>query len=502
MKKSIVKSIVLNLVITVITSLLLFLINRYFAEYMGIKNLGLMKLFTQLVAYLNLAEMGLGTASAYSLYKPLAEKNYKKINILVSTIESLYNKIVAIIVIIGIVLIPIIPFIIKEQVNLIEISTYWILYIVGTASSYLYAKYVILFTADQKFNYVRIVQGISKIIIQSLQIYVIIFFKSFMGFISLMIIDNIIQYILYFIYYKKYYSFIKKVAERENQIKKDLVNLFFHKLGGVVVFNTDYIIISKFISLEIVGIYANYILISSMLNTIFNIVFNVMSPKIGNFIAINSKKNIYNYFKELNIFLIFFGGVASFCSLKLMNTFVSLWIGKDYILENDTVILLAINIFILITRNLIGIFKNSSGYFRDIQLPLLESFINLSLSVILVQRYGLNGVIFGTLASNILIIYLASPILVFKNCFDETAKEYLKLLFGYIFLLLLSYLVVEYILRVINIEFITVTSWIEFIKLGMIILFITSFIFFITFTLNTIFRMKLITILKKLKILT
>ena len=94
MKNSkVLKEIFLNFILTLFISLFSFLINRYFAFYLGVQNLGLMKLFTQLLAYLNLAEIGLASASTYALYKPLAEKNYKQISIVINTITSLYNKI-------------------------------------------------------------------------------------------------------------------------------------------------------------------------------------------------------------------------------------------------------------------------------------------------------------------------------------------------------------------------------------------------------------------------
>ena len=117
MKNSkVLKEIFLNFILTLFISLFSFLINRYFAFYLGVQNLGLMKLFTQLLAYLNLAEIGLASASTYALYKPLAEKNYKQISIVINTITSLYNKIFLFILLVGLLLNPIIPFFIKDKI--------------------------------------------------------------------------------------------------------------------------------------------------------------------------------------------------------------------------------------------------------------------------------------------------------------------------------------------------------------------------------------------------
>ena len=172
---------------------------------MGIEKLGLMKLFTQIMVYLNLVDMGISSASAYALYEPLYKRNIERMSIIINTITSLYNKIFFFILIIGLSINPIIPFFIKDNTFSKEIYLYWSFYVINTAITYLFVKYSILFTANQEFLYVRIVQGISKIFYQILQIVVIIRIQSFFLFIFLLILDNITQYIFYKYHYKKYY---------------------------------------------------------------------------------------------------------------------------------------------------------------------------------------------------------------------------------------------------------------------------------------------------------
>ena len=104
------KDIIINLIITVGISISLFLVNKYFVIYIGIESFGMMKLFSQILAYLNLAEMGLASASTYVLYKPLIQKNTQKISIILNTITLLYTRIFFCILITGLILNPIIPF--------------------------------------------------------------------------------------------------------------------------------------------------------------------------------------------------------------------------------------------------------------------------------------------------------------------------------------------------------------------------------------------------------
>lgn len=478
--KSIKTGIILNLLITITIGILTFSVNKFFAKYMGAKELGLMRLFTQMIAYLSLAELGLGTASTYALYKPLEEKNFEKINIVIATIGSIYKKISIFILIIGFILNPLIPFFIKDHSLTKEVYVYWSLYVLNTSLSYIFAKYTVLFTANQEFEIVRIIQGISKIISQILQILILLKYQSFIGFISLLILENIIQYIFYKIYYKKNYLYIRKVKEREKNIVRDLFNLFWHKVGGLIVFNTDYIIISRFISLTMVGIYSSYLMIINIIGTLVSVITNVITPKIGNFISKNSKENIFELWKKINIVFIFIGVISTYMTYKLINPFINLWLGTEYILTSMTVFLIMINLFIQSTRVIIEIFKNGCGFFDDIHLPIVEGLINLILSLILVQYIGINGVIIGTVVSNVVIIVLAKPILVFRICFNKSWKNYIKILIEYIILAILTIYISEILTKKLidTKELITWISWItESIKLLVIVTIVSIIIF-------------------------
>ena len=490
MRNKFLYEISVNFIITLLISLLSFFINKYFIFCLGMQNLGLMKLFTQLLAYLNLAEIGLASASTYALYKPLAEKNYKQISIVINTITLLYNKIFLFILMVGLLLNPIIPFFIKNKIIDKNIYLYWSLYVISAALSYSFVKYSILFTADQKFGFVRLIQGGSRIFCQLLQILVIIKLQSFLIFILLLILDNIIQYIFYKIYYKKYYSYIFKTKIKDKLITKNLKNLFWHKIATLVVFNTDLILISKFISLEIVGIYASYQMVFQMIGILLAIILNVLRPKIGKIIAENNKEKIFIYWKNLNILFLEISIIFSFCTYKLINNFIILWLGEEFILSKLTVFLILINLFIQNFRGITDIFKDGSGFFDDIQLPISEAVINFILSIILVQYIGLNGVIIGTIASNILIICIARPILVFKRCFNKDAKDYIKIYGNYLILVIVSLSSCNFILKFISLK--NINSWFDWIVNGVIVGGITFVIVFVIFLSNKDFRNNLL----------
>lgn len=480
------KEILYNFIFTFLTSIIIFIQNKYFVQYMGIETLGIMKLFSQLLQYLNIVELGLGSASAFALYKPLVKRNKEQISIIISTIKSIYNKISLLLLGLGILITPFLPYFIKIDNFTKDIYFYWIFYVINTVSTYLYIKYVILFTANQEFIYVRFIQSISKIFYQILQIIFIIKYSSFLIFILLLLLDNLTQCIFFKIHYRKNYSYIHTTKERYRGLHKDIKNLFWHKIGSLVVFNTDLILISKLVSIEIVGIYASYQLIVQMISTVINIILNVIRPKIGRFVSKNSKEEIYYLFKKINLVFLIVAIFFSYVTYQVINNFVNLWLGKGLELKEITIVLICVNILIKIARSIVDIFKESCGFFDDVQLPILESIINLFFSIILGIKYGLDGIIMGTIISSILVIMIYKPILVFKRCFDKGVKEYIKIYGNYLILLIISLILLNTATK----PFIRtdINTWIDWIIYATTISVITGGVLFIVFLLNKEFR--------------
>lgn len=480
------KEIILNFIFTVTVSLLGFIQNRYFVQYMGIEILGMMKLFSQLLVYLNIIELGLGSASAFALYKPLAEKNYYQISIIVNTIDNIYNKIGISLLVLGILCVPIIPFFIEISNFSSVVYFYWILYVLNTISTYLFIKYVILFTANQEFLFIRTVQSTSIISFRVLQIFCIIKFHSFFIYILLLIFDNLTQWIFLRRHYKKKYFYVVKTKEKYEGIKNDIKNLFWHKIGGLVVFNTDLILISKFADLKTVGIYASYQMIAQVLLTIVNIVLNVLSPKIGKYIAEHNKQKTYIYLKKYNILFCFVSIIFTYCTFILMDSFICLWLGNQFILSKITLKLICFNIFVNLFRWNLESFKSGAGFFDDIKSPILESIINLIVSIVLGLKLGLDGVIIGTIISNIVVILIYKPILVFERCFDKNWKEYIKVYGNYLILIVISLLSCNFILSFISLK--VIKSWIDWIINGITVGSITFIIIFVIFLSDKDFR--------------
>lgn len=416
---------ILSVIFTIVTGFLAFYINRVFSDQIGQESLGIYRLFSQLIVYLNLAELGLSTAAAALLYSPLHKKEYRKISSLVYTIDTFYKRIAFAVVILG----GGVNFILPYFVDNLDIKIYiiWNILVLTTASTYLYAKYPILLSADQNYGTVQSIRSLVKIFVLILQVLILLFCKSFLAFVLVNILSCILEYIFF---KRKYILMYGGVIKKVKIINYDLISktkkTFIHKISAVLVFNTDYIIIAKFISLNVVAIYSSYILVTQFLLLILQNIVQVIRPRIGNILSYSSNESKYIYWESLYV-INFVGSVMIVSFLYFgLSDIIYYWMGEGFQISKTTLILIVINVFINVIRVSTEIIKDVSGYFDDIYTPIIEGSINLVLSLILVFYFGLNGVILGTIISNFIVILILKPYLVFKNVMKCSFLNYFK----------------------------------------------------------------------------
>lgn len=466
------RDVIVNLIITLTLAILGFVINKVFAEKLGAESLGVFKLFTQMIAYLSLAEMGLATASSYALYKPLAEQDYKKVSTIFSTLHSFYIRISLVVFLLGIAAMFMLPHLIESTIK--NVNIIWLFFVINTALSYTFARFSILLTADGSFGAVRLIQGGSRILVSFLQILSLIYFESFYIFSFLMVTQNILSFYFLKKKFERTYTEVHLTKDRESGIFRNMYHLMFHTIGGLVVFNTDFIVLAKFTTLETVAVYASYIMICNLIMTFVNIIFPVLSPIVGSAIATNDASESYSMWKRINFFFFIFAILLCVPSFYLINPFVEIWMGKDYLLEMPVVLALVINLFLSITRLSISLIRNGAGIFNDIYNPIIEAGINLTVSIILVQKIGVLGVIVGTICSSVIVLHCSHPYLVFKKFFKMPFVLYFKeIILNYAILIFASSLIYLSINSFVDLNFDSISN---FIKSSLIVFVITCIV--------------------------
>ncbi len=426
--KNSAKNAIISLVYYFISNIFTFVMRTFLVNNIGNEYAGLNALLINIIGMLNIAELGLSTAIGYSLYKPLMEKDYKKINEILCLYKYLYRIIAVVVGIIGIIItIFISSFVTTVNVSISEIRISFLLYVVSTVMSYLLTFLNVLPSADQK-NYVVVkIQNNGKIIKNILQLISIIVLKNFYAWLIIEIIASIVIYVYTNIRIRKMYTWYKEQKELTfkelissyKDIVKRTKDLIFHKIGTLVVYQTDSILISKFDTLWGVGIYSHYMTIYNLLTGLVEQVFMGITASIGNLIIEKTEKEVYRIWKEIYVLMLFVTALFGFLFYKLANPFITVWLGEEYILALSIVFAISINIMFRIIKNPIDKFKEAYGIFWDIYAPIVESIINLIISILLGLKLGIIGVVIGTIISNICITFIWKPYIIFKYVFKE-----------------------------------------------------------------------------------
>lgn len=429
-----------------------FIARIFFINILGREYLGLNGLFTNILTLLSLAELGVGEAINYSLYKPLAENDTKKCAMLMQLYKKVYNVIGILILIIGISLTPFLHLIIKNMPDIPYIELIYILFVINTAVSYFFSYKRNLIIADQKRYIATFYRYFAHVIFTGIEILYLIFFKNFIGYVIIMIIATLSDNFMVSRKAEKMYPFLKedeKVPldeESKKSILKNTKAMMMHKVGGVLVHSTDNILLSSLVSLDSVGLYSNYYFIINALNTVAAHVFNSVTASIGNMFVVDNEKKQYEVFKNIyfmNFWLFCFIIVSLLC---LFNPFIELWLGKDFLFSFDIVCMIVINFYVLGMRKTVITFREASGlFYKDRWKSIIEATINLVSSIILAHYFQTFGVFLGTFISSVSTNLWIEPLVLYKYGFKLKLREFYKLYIKYLIITLTCCLLTYYL---------------------------------------------------------
>ena len=415
-----------------INLVLQFFSRKIFLDYLGAEVLGLNTTAQNLLGFLNLAELGIGSAVAFTLYRPLYEKDTQAINEIVSVQGWLYRKVAYIVIAGACILMCFFPLIFeKAKVPLWYTYGSFIVLLVGALLSYFINYRQIVLAADQKEYKVTLnVQGfkILKVILQILSIryltngYVYwMVLELLMSGVTAIVLDRVL---------KREYPWLKSTPAQGSQLKAKypeiivkIKQVFFHKIGTFVLLQTSPLIIYAYASLTLVAIYGNYMLIVTGVTILMAALLNSISAGVGNLVAEGNKERIKEVFWGLTSLRIWIASVVCFGIYKLGHSFITLWVGKEFILDQTSFILLIIITFIGLTRTN-DIFLAAYGLFQDIWSPVAEASLNLGLSILLGYYYGLPGILSGVAISLLLVVCCWKPYFLYSRGFKESIWEY------------------------------------------------------------------------------
>lgn len=430
--QSAVKNIAFGQIGNLITQLLNFVLRTVFIAHLGDTLNGVNALYTSILSVLSMAELGIGTALNYSLYKPVANKDYEKIKSYMQFYKKAYRIIGIAIAVLGLALSPFLPWLVKqpEGVTVRDLTLYYFIFLFNTASSYFVAYKYSLVNAEQK-NYIQTnILTVTKMITVSLQIVVILVTGNFYFYLLTAAGVELLQKIFVSIYLDRRYPYlkdreVKKLTKAETgEIVSKTKALVFHKVGDVARLQTDSMIISGFINVTITGFVDNYNMVINSIANVVNIFFNSVLSSFGNLIATESKERQYQLFKVYRFAACWIYGFTAIGFSILLTPFIILWQGEARTLAYIVVACILIDFYFKGERIVLSNFKTAAGVFeQDKYLALIQGVVNLIISIALVRSIGLVGVYIGTIVSG-LIANITKPFIIYKVILDRPVKGY------------------------------------------------------------------------------
>ncbi|WP_369994797.1 lipopolysaccharide biosynthesis protein [Winogradskyella sp.] len=405
-----------------------------FLNYLGDEFIGLETTLRSILGFLNLAELGIGTAIGFTLYKPIFDKDHKEINKIIALLGVLYKRIGYIIIGIGVVASFFFPLIFNDT-SFTLLLIYFVFYtlLFSTLLSYFANYHQSLLGADQK-GY--IIQGyvqtliIIRVILQAI---VAVYLKDFYVYIVLELVFSIIYSILLRKKVKKEYPWLiinstqkAEIIKEYPDVIKKIKQVFVHKMGSFVKNGTDNILIAFLVALESVAFFGNYQLILTKLGGLVKMAFAGTGSAVGNLIAEDDEQNTKKVFWELMAVQFFIAGFFSIILYFTMEPFILLWLGKKYILAKTTLVLLIANFFIYQISSTVERFKNAYGLYQDTWAAATEAILNLTISLICGSIWGIDGVITGTVVSLILMVVIWKPYYLYAKGFNKSVWLYWK----------------------------------------------------------------------------
>ena len=406
-----------------------FIMRSFILHYLGIQYLGLNGLFRSILSFLNLAELGVGSAMVFSMYKPIAEDDTDTICALMRLYRTFYRVIGLFIAAVGLLLVPFLPSLVKGNVPA-DMNLY-ILYFMNLGNTvltyWLFAYKGSLLMAHQRRDVISKVAMAAHLAEYTLKILVLVLFKNYYLYLTvqlmLQVAVNILTAIAATKMFPQYAARGHLPKEKVMDIVKRVRDMFTSKFSTVIFNSADTLVISSFMGLTALAIYQNYYYIITSLRTFLDVVISSCIAGVGNSLITESEEKNYRDLERFSLLFNWMMGVSTAMLLCMFQPFMLLWMGEESLLSFDYVICFAIYFYAMGVNKLVNMFKDAAGIWRkDRWRPLTASLVNLGLNLLTVRWLGLYGVLLSSVVS---IVVVGLPWLL-HNLFDEVfPRKYL-----------------------------------------------------------------------------
>lgn len=423
-----------NLIFYFLSLFFSFFSRKIFLDCLGADFIGLTGTLANILGYLNLAELGVGAAISFFLYKPLQSNNRDEINEIISVFGYLYRKIGQFIFIGGLLVSFFFPLIFsKTELELGIIYFSFFSFLGSSLIGYFINYRQILLTADQKNYLVAVYFQSANLVKIALQIFLAYTYRNLYVWVAVEFFFGIIGCIVLNWKINNEYPWLKSnVSNGKELLKKyptiltNTKQVFIHKIKDFLLSKSDELFIFAFVSLKMVAYYGNYTMIIYKVSQLFTFVLDGVGAGVGNLVAEGDKKNMMKVFWELMAIRHFIAGFLFTSLYFLLEPFISLWLGPQYIMDRTILILLLIYIYMMQSRGVVDMFNHAHGLYADTWSAWAELVLNVGITLIAGYFYGIIGILLGKIVSVFLIVVFWKPYYLFTSGFKLPISIYWK----------------------------------------------------------------------------
>ena len=428
--KNTVRNIIFGFLNRLVNIFLPFVSRTVILYVLGTQYLGLSGLFSSILSFLSLAEMGAGNAMVYSMYKPIAENDTKTIKALANLYRRFFRLIGTIIFCMGLCLMPFLRRLIHGDVpSDINLYILYLIYLFNAVLSYwLYAYKSAILSAYQRNDIGSKIAIIVTFLSYLVMIPSLLLTKNYYWYAIWIPISTIVTNILRAIYVDKNYPELKPEGEISEELRRSIVKkvsaLIWTKLNTVVLHAADNIVMSAFIGLTAIAMYGNYHYIMSAVTGFLGIFYSSMTAGLGNSLVTDSLEKNYDDFMKFSFANAWLTGWCTICLVCLYQPFMLLWVGTDLMFPFSIVLLFGLYFYIYQIRKIPVTYKDAAGiWWEDRFRPYVCMITNITLNIIMVKTIGIAGIILSTVFS----LFISIPwenYTIFRYVFHCSSREY------------------------------------------------------------------------------
>lgn len=415
----------------ILTIIVVIFSRRLLIEKCGNEVNGLNALYLSIIGILSVAELGVGSAISFCMYKPIVDGNHNQVSALYHLFRRIYTLIGMAVLAGGLLITPFISHLAKDYVQLDEnLQLTFLLMLTAIVLTYFFGAKTALINA-YKNNYItNAISSCGTLIEYILQIIVLITTQSFALFLVCKIISSVLQWVATDRIAQKKYSDIMLNYQRidqstRKQLTRSIRAMFMHKIGNLLVNSADSVIISFFIGVIVLGEYSNYTTILRTMTGVIDLVFISLTSVFGHVYASQSKVTSKKYFEVFHLLNFIIGALFHLGYYAIIDNLIAILFSPELVVRKSISFIIALNGFVQFMRQNTLIFRDATGaFYNDRWKPLIEGTMNVFLSVLLVNKMGVTGVIAATVATNLLVCHIVEPYVLYRHSFDVTPRKF------------------------------------------------------------------------------